>query len=83
MKDRRAPRGGSRNLHQEYLGEAMEELVCDFCGKSTETLRRIVLDDGYDRLVTQTPPQYACSVCSTKKEDTRLARIAEMVSEGV
>ena len=85
MKDRRAPRGGARNYHQEYLEEFMEykELVCDFCNETTESLQRIALADGYDRLVTKTPPQYACSVCFTEKEDARLARIAEMVSDGV
>ena len=84
MHDRRAPRGGARNYHQEYLEDAMlEELVCDFCGKPSAEIRRIALDDGYDRITTKTPAKYACSACSTKKEDTRLARIAEMVSEGV
>ena len=84
MHDRRAPRGGARNYHQEYLEDAMsEELVCDFCGKPTDSLRRIALDDGYDRITTKAPAQYACLVCSSKKEDARLARIAEMVSEGV
>jgi len=83
MHDRRAPRGGARNYHKEYLEDAMEELVCDFCGKPSETLRRIALDDGYDRITTKVSPKYACSVCSAEKEDARLARIAEMVSEGV
>ena len=83
MKDRRAPRGGARNYHQEYLEDAMEELVCDFCGKPTEVLRRIVLDDGYDRITTQAPPQYACSVCSAKKEETRLEMSPKAASEGV
>ena len=84
MKDRRAPRGGARNYHQEYMEDAMlEELVCDFCGKSAEALRRIVLDDGYDRLTTNVAPRYACAPCSTEKEETHRARIAEMVSEGV
>ena len=83
MKDRREPRGGSRNYQAEFLEDAMEEMVCDFCGKPSAAIRRIALDDGYDRITTKTPAKYACSVCSDKKEETRLARIVEMVSEGV
>ena len=83
MKDRRTPRGGSRNYHKEYLEEAMEEMICDFCSKPSAAIRRSALDDGYDRITTKTPAKYACSACSAEKEDTRLARIAEMVSEGV
>jgi len=84
MKDRRAPRGGARNYHQEYMEDAMsEELICDFCGKSAEAIRRIALDDGYNRITTKVAPKYACADCSAEKEDARLARIAEMVSVGV
>ena len=83
MKDRREPRGGSRNYQAEFLEDAMEEMVCDFCGKPSAAIRRIALDDGYDRITTKAPAKYACSVCSAEKEDARLARIAEMVSDGV
>lgn len=83
MHDRRAPRGGARNYHQEYLEDAMsEELVCDFCGKSAEALRRIALDDGYDRIATKVAPKYACAPCSTEKEQTRLDMRLETVSDG-
>ena len=84
MHDRRASRGGSRNYHREYLDDAAsEEFICDFCGKSAEALRRIALDDGYDRLTTNDAPKYACGPCSTKKEETRLEMRSEMVSAGV
>jgi hypothetical protein len=83
MKDRRAPRGGARNFHQEYLEDAMsEEMVCDFCGKSAEALRRIALDDGYDRITTKSAPMYACEPCSTEKEQTRLGLRRKRASVG-
>ena len=46
-------------------------LRCDFCGKQVSQVRRIALDQGYDRL--QTPPrvQYACPECSEAKEAAR------------
>ena len=83
MKDRRAPRGGARNLHQEYLGEAMEELVCDFCGKPSDKIRRIAIAEGYDRLHTARPPLWACPPCSVKKEQTRLGSPSVEVSDGL
>jgi len=83
MKDRRAPRGGSRNYQAEFLEDAMEEMICDFCGKPSGSIRRIALDDGYDRITTKTPAKYACSACSAEKEDARLAGVVETVSDGV
>jgi len=84
MHDRRASRGGARNQHREYIDDAAsEEFICDFCGKSAEALRRIALDDGYDRITTNAAPKYACGPCSAKKEHTRLEMRAEKFSDGV
>ena len=84
MHDRRAARGGARNYHREYLDDAAsEEFICDFCGKSAEALRRIALDDGYDRITTNDAPKYACAPCSIEKEETRLGRRSRAVSAGI
>ena len=83
MKDRRAPRGGSHNSHREYLEEAMEDLVCDFCGKPVSKVRRIALDQDYDRLCPPVVPQYACEPCSAEKEQARLETSLETVSDGL
>jgi hypothetical protein len=70
MKDRRTPREGSRNSHSEYLEGAMEEMACDFCGIPATTVRRIVLDSGYNRSLGAA--RYACWKCSEEKEYSRL-----------
>ena len=36
MHDRRAPRGGARNEHAEYL----DEVLCDRCGNTAITVSR-------------------------------------------
>ena len=83
MKDRRAPRGGSHNSHREYLEEAMDDLVCDFCGKPVPKVRRIALDQDYDRLCPPIAPKYACETCSAEKEQTRLEMSPEIASDGL
>ena len=45
---------------------------CDFCGDPSSTVRRIALDEGYERLRTPHREQYACSRCSEDKERRRL-----------
>jgi hypothetical protein len=83
MKDRRAPRGGSRNNHREYLEEALEEFVCDFCGKPSGNVRRVALDSGYDRLLSAEAPLWGCQDCSVKKEETRLGSRSQKASNGL
>ncbi|MDJ0788448.1 MAG: hypothetical protein QNK05_16705 [Myxococcota bacterium] len=51
--------------------EPQEELRCDFCGGSSSHVRRIALDDGYDRLHRPHQEQYACPDCSRDKEARR------------
>ena len=47
-------------------------LVCDFCGERVSSVRRVALDQGYERLQTPHPVRYACSRCSEEKEQRRL-----------
>jgi hypothetical protein len=46
-------------------------LRCDFCGEEVASVRRVALDQGYDRLQTPHRELYACSPCSEKKEQSR------------
>ena len=57
------PAGGS--------GAPPAGLRCDFCGERVESVRRVVLDRDYDRLVTPHRELYACADCSEKKERAR------------
>jgi hypothetical protein len=52
--------------------DAAQPLVCDFCGKAVERVRRIALDGDYDRLQKRHAVQYACEDCSEAKERRRL-----------
>ena len=49
------------------------EQTCDFCGDRVENVRRIALDEGYERLQTPHKEQYACPTCSAEKEQSRRA----------
>jgi hypothetical protein len=46
-------------------------LLCDFCGERVPSVRRVALDQGYERLQTPHKERYACSLCSEKKERER------------
>jgi hypothetical protein len=46
-------------------------LRCDFCGAETERVRRVALDQGYDRLGQRHVVRYACEKCSERKEQAR------------
>ncbi len=52
--------------------EGQQRLVCDFCGQEVPRVRRVALDADYDRLQTPHRLQYACYLCSRKKEEQRL-----------
>ena len=45
---------------------------CDFCGDRVVSVRRVALDQDYDRLQRAHREQYACSECFEKKERKRL-----------
>jgi hypothetical protein len=50
-------------------------LVCDFCGERVASVRRVALDQGYERLQTPHKERYACPSCSEKKERERLGLV--------
>jgi len=47
---------------------------CDFCGEAAPNVRRVALDEGYDRLNQRHRVRYACPSCSERKEAERQGR---------
>jgi hypothetical protein len=45
---------------------------CDFCGAEVDSVRRVALDSGYDRLRVSHEERFACADCSERKERSRL-----------
>jgi DNA-directed RNA polymerase subunit RPC12/RpoP len=45
---------------------------CDFCGAEVDSVRRVALDSGYDRLRVPHKERFACADCSERKERSRL-----------
>ena len=45
---------------------------CDFCGDVVSSVRRVALDEEYDRLQKAHQEQYSCGDCFEKKEQQRL-----------
>ncbi len=52
---------------QDELGQ-----LCDFCGDRVTTVRRVALDQEYDRLQKVHQEQYSCASCFEAKENRRL-----------
>jgi hypothetical protein len=52
-------------------------MACDFCGRIVPRVRRVALDQGYERLQTPHRVRYACLDCSEEKD-----RLRREVSEG-
>jgi hypothetical protein len=50
-------------------------LRCDFCGAESERVRRVALDQGYDRLGQRHAVRYACDECSRRKEESRQSAV--------
>ncbi len=46
-------------------------LKCDFCGVESDTVQRVAVDAGYDRLTVKHRKMYACPECSVKKDAER------------
>lgn len=46
-------------------------LKCDFCGTESDSVSRVALDSGYDRLTEKHVKKFACVECSAKKEKER------------
>ena len=44
--------------------------ICDFCSIDTDVVRRVVIDNDYNRMGTKA--MYACIECSEKKDRERL-----------
>jgi uncharacterized protein with PIN domain len=44
---------------------------CDFCGAEVSVVRRVALDQDYDRLQKPHRELYACEPCSDRKEQRR------------
>lgn len=51
--------------------EKPEALRCDFCGEVATSVRRVALDQDYDRLAKPHRELYACPTCSERKERSR------------
>ena len=63
---------GSRTRPAEGREAAKREgLRCDFCGEQVGSVRRVALDQDYDRLQTPHRELYACQSCSERKERSR------------
>jgi hypothetical protein len=45
---------------------------CDFCGADVDSVRRVALDNDYDRLRVPHQERFACADCSERKERSRL-----------
>ena len=48
-----------------------KKLVCDTCGREADSLRRDVVDEGYNALTR--PPVWNCEDCYREKRAKRLA----------
>lgn len=55
----------------EGLAGAGRGIRCDFCGELVQSVRRIALDQDYERLQTPHKERFACPKCSRLKEDER------------
>lgn len=65
---------GEERPEAEDAGEKPEEgLRCDFCGREAPRVRRVALDEGYERLQTPHEARYACESCSEEKDARRRA----------
>jgi hypothetical protein len=57
---------------EERQGQEATGRRCDFCGAVVATVRRVALDQDYDRLQKPHRELYACGPCSERKERSRL-----------
>ncbi len=61
----------TESRQQPESTETPEGIRCDFCGEIVSSVRRVALDEDYERLRTAHREQYACSKCSQIKEQQR------------
>lgn len=64
------------------MGEG-EQLKCDFCGRDVSQVRRVALDEGYDRLSRRHEVRYACRECSERKDRERRGEPVDDAAEPV
>jgi hypothetical protein len=64
---------GRADAH-ESEAPAAAGVRCDFCQALAPSVRRIALDQDYERLRTAHRERYACPACSERKERERLER---------
>jgi len=66
-----------RELDADRSDGSREELgkICDFCGDRVSVVRRVALDQEYDRLQKVHQEQYSCSTCFEAKEQKRLGLV--------
>jgi hypothetical protein len=64
----------NQGLHSDSRDDVAQELgkLCDFCGDRVSMVRRVALDQEYDRLQKVHQEQYSCSTCFEAKEQKRL-----------
>jgi ribosomal protein L44E len=58
-----------------------ETLKCDFCERDVSQVRRVALDEGYDRLTRRHEIRYACPECSERKDRERRERLVDDAAE--
>lgn len=57
---------------QHLTAERTERMTCDTCGRESERVARVVIDQGYNRLLAK--PLWNCPECFEKKEKERRRR---------
>ena len=66
---------GSQGLDDHAKGlsaETADRHRCDFCGDTVSAVRRVALDQAYDRLLKAHRPKYSCASCFEQKEEDRV-----------
>ena len=69
-----ARKGDEMQARREAIQDEPGQL-CDFCGDRVFAVRRVALDQEYDRLQKVHQEQYSCSTCFEAKEQRRLGLV--------
>ena len=73
-----ARKGDEMQARTQERGEEIQDepgKLCDFCGDRVSMVRRVALDQEYDRLQKVHQEQYSCSTCFEAKEQRRLGLV--------
>lgn len=57
---------------KSFCPDAADRHRCDFCGDTVSAVRRVALDQAYDRLLKAHRPKYSCASCFDRKEEDRV-----------